>query len=285
MEEVSVLRVKNSIEETLTRTFTNLKINFKDSEKIIIKPNLCSYLHPSTGATTDVRFIDALIQAIKKENEGTSFYIVESDSSGKLIDVAYKLLGYKSLEKGYDNVKLINLTKDAKIKKIIDGFYFHEFEYPKIFEEEHLFISVPKLKTFYGDYITCALKNQYGCNAKPEKWIYHNKLSEVIYDLNRLFMPDLILVDGMIAMEGFGHTSGIPKKMNLIIGGKMPASVDVIACKIMRISYKKVKHLKFALEKGGLGSNNIKIVGNNLDKIKEKFVLPKKSIVEKMLRI
>ena len=267
----------------MMQTLSDLQIDLTKQRKIIIKPNLCCYLHPSTGATTDVRFIDALIQSIN--NKRASIYIVESDSSGKLIDIAFELLGYTLLEEKYDNVNFVNLTKDKKIKKRVGGFYFDEFEYPEIFEGEHFFISVPKLKTFDVDLITCALKNQYGCNPYPKKWIYHNNLPEVIYDLNKIFMPDLVLVDGLIAMEGFGPANGIPKKMNLIIGGKKPASVDVIAAKTMGVPYKKAKHLKFALKQGGLGSDNINIIGDKLKDVKEQFILPKKSMLGRVLKV
>lgn len=282
MDKVTVLRVAKSITETLIQTFMNLQIDFKKSKKIILKPNLCCYLHPSTGATTGVDFIDALIRSIK--NKEVTFYIVESDSAGKDIDIAFELLGYRSLEEKYDNVRLINLTKDKKAKKIIGGLYFDDFEYPEIFGGPHFFISVPKLKTFDADYMTCALKNQFGCNPYPNKWEYHNHLPEVIYDLNKMFIPDLILVDGTIAMEGFGHMSGIPKRMDLVIGGKKPAAVDVVAAKVMGIPYKKVSHLKFALKHGGLGSDNIKVIGDSLDVVKEQFILPKKSVLERILR-
>ena len=283
MNKISIRKVINSLEETLMQTLSDLQIDLTKQRKIIIKPNLCCYLHPSTGATTDVRFIDALIQSIN--NKRASIYIVESDSSGKLIDIAFELLGYTLLEEKYDNVNFVNLTKDKKIKKRVGGFYFDEFEYPEIFEGEHFFISVPKLKTFDVDLITCALKNQYGCNPYPKKWIYHNNLPEVIYDLNKIFMPDLVLVDGLIAMEGFGPAGGIPRKMNLIIGGKKPASVDVIAAKIMGVPYKKIKHLKFALKQGGLGSDNINIIGDKLKDVKEQFILPKKSILKRVLKV
>lgn len=287
MEEVSIRKVRKSLKETLMQTLSDLQIDLTKYKKIIIKPNLCNYLHASTASTTDVVFIDVLVQIITKENKEASTYVVESDSLGKLADIAFKLLGYNTLEEKYDNVKLLNLTNDEKVKKTFKGFYFDDFEYPKIFEGEHLFISVPKLKTFEGvfDFMTCALKNQFGCDPYPKKWIYHDDLSKVIYDLNKLFTPDLVLVDALIAMEGVGPTNGIPKKMDLVIGGRMPSSVDVVCAKVMGLPYKKVKHLKFALKHGALGSDNINIIGDKLNNVKEQFILPKKSVLERILKI
>lgn len=280
-ETISILKVEDSLMETITETFYNLDVNLNGFEKIIIKPNICNYLHPSTGATTDVRFVEALIQKIRSEHQDIPIYIVESDSGeGKQIEIAYELLGYKELENKNLNVKLINLTKAKTVKKDFKGYYFNGFDYPELFQGNIYFISVPKLKTLFLDHMTCALKNQFGCNPFPDKWIYHDHLPEVICDLNKLFTPDLVIVDGLIAMEGNGPNDGIPKKMNLVIGGMNPATVDVVAAKIMGISFKKVKYLRFALEKGGLGTDNIRIIGQNIDEIKEKFILPKKSIMK-----
>ena len=285
MEKITIRKAGLSLEDTLIQVFSDLNIDLTKQNKIIIKPNLCNYLHASTASTTDVVFIDTLIQIITKENEEASIYVVESDSQGKLADIAFKLLGYNALEETYSNVMLINLTNEKKIEKNFNGFYFAGFEYPKLFEGEHFFISVPKLKTFDGifDFMTCALKNQFGCNPYPKKWIYHEHLSEVIYDLNKLFTPDLVLVDALVAMEGFGPANGIPKKMDLVIGGKKPASVDVACANVMGLPYKKVKHLKFALKHGGLGSDTISISGDKM--IKEHFILPKKSLFERVLRV
>lgn len=281
VETISVLKVEDSLMETITELFDNLDVNLNGFEKIIIKPNICNYLHPSTGATTDVRFVEALIQKIRTEDQNIPIYIIESDSGeGKKAEIAYDLLGYRELESKYLNVNLINLTTARKAKISFKGVYFNDFDYPELFKGNVYFISVPKMKTLFLDYITCALKNQYGCNPFPDKSIYHDHLPEVIYDLNKLFTPDLIMVDGLIAMEGYGPNDGIPKKMNLVIGGTAPASVDVIAAKIMGISYKKIKYLKFALEKGDLGTENIKIIGKNIDEIEEQFELPTKSILK-----
>ena len=77
MEEVSVRKVKISLEETLMRVVSDLQIDLTKHKKIIIKPNLCKYLHASTASTTDVVFIDALIRMIRKENKEASIYVVE----------------------------------------------------------------------------------------------------------------------------------------------------------------------------------------------------------------
>lgn len=276
VDDVVIVKVKNSLIDGINEILKKLRINLKNKDNIIIKPNLCSYLHSSTGATTDPRVVEALIKIIQNVNKNADVKIIESDSGGgKKAEIAFELLGYKHLEEKYKNVQLINLSKDKITKKTMTNSFLGDFLYPDVFYDEHFFISIPKLKTFEGDYLTCALKNQFGCNPDPDKWKHHPHLSEVIYDLNRLFKPDLVIVDGIIAMEGFGHVNGIPKKMDLIIGGTQPASVDVVSAKIMGINYKEVKHIKFALNAGGLGTDQINIIGRSIQSVEEKFLLPK----------
>ena len=47
----------------------------------------------------------------------------------------------------------------------------------------------------------------------------------------------------------------------------------------------KIKHLKFALKQDGLGSDNINIIGDKLKDVKEQFILPKKSMLERALKV
>jgi len=89
----------------------------------------------------------------------------------------------------------------------------------------------------------------------------------------------------IISMEGFGPSTRIPKKTNLIIVGKKPVSVDIVAAEIIGVSWKKVKHLAFAASKSELGSSNIKAIGDDISDVKGTFILPKKPILRKLLMI
>jgi len=286
-DDISIRTTKTSIEDAIDYVLSDLSVELSAYDDVIIKPNICNYMHASTGATTDFRIISTLIKKINELFSKKNIFIVESDSQDKLADVAFSLLGYTQIAEKYKNVELINLTKCNKTMKVFNGLIFSEFEYPNIFNGNPFFISVPKLKTFEGfyDIMTCALKNQFGCNPNPIKWIYHKHLAKTIYDLNKLFKPNLIIVDGIIAMEGRGPARGIPKRMDLIIGGKMPASVDVACAGIMGMPYKKVKHLKFALNKGDLGSDNLNIKGIEINTVKKNFLMPKITLTDRLLRI
>jgi uncharacterized protein (DUF362 family) len=286
MDVVGVYRVRD-IKSDLRRALGDITVNFANVENVFIKPNLCNYMHPSSGATTDVKLVESLIQIIRETKDDMPIFIIESDSKAKSAAIAFELLGYKKLEKEYENVKIINLTKEKLVKKTINGTYFKEFSFPELFSNCSFFISMPKLKTFDGsvDVMTCSLKNQYGCNPYPKKWKYHKFLPQVIYDLNTLFKPDLIIVDGLVSMEGFGPADGIPKRTNLIIVGRNPIFTDMVAAETIGLPWKKVRHLSFSARKNGLSRRDLEVIGDDISDVKGKFILPKKSLLKKILRI
>ena len=80
---------------------------------------------------------------------------------------------------------MVNLTKEATIKKKIDGYLFDEIKVPKTIAESDLFISHPKLKTHLMTKMTCGLKNQLVCLPNLHKTRFHlTKTDEAIADAN-----------------------------------------------------------------------------------------------------
>jgi uncharacterized protein (DUF362 family) len=114
------------------------------------------------------------------------------------------------------------------------------------------------------------MKNQFGCNPYPKKSIYHKKLYDAMVDLTIAFKPQIIVVDGIVAMEGRGPVDGVPIKMNTLIFGQDVVAVDSLIAKLIGINPNNVQYLKDA-QKRGLGTNNYQIVGASLKEIEQKF--------------
>jgi uncharacterized protein (DUF362 family) len=246
-------------------------LNLNSGSVVVIKPNLCCIKPPETGATTDVRVVEAIINCLKNEFDVSNVYIVESDGAQVLADVAFKLLGYKKLSKRL-NVKLVNLSESPfSFKFFPDNTFIKEVRVPKIIEDADFFISVPKIKTHADCVFTCALKNQYGCNPYPYKTIYHKRLDDAIVDLNMAFKPDLVIVDGIVAMDGWkGPTDGVPVKMSTLIFGRDAVAVDHVVARIIGIDPNNVRYIVEA-ERRGLGKTMYKTIGVSIQEIKKKF--------------
>jgi uncharacterized protein (DUF362 family) len=117
------------------------------------------------------------------------------------------------------------------------------------------------------------MKNQFGCNPYPRKSIYHKNLCDCIVDLSIVFKPQLIVVDGIVGMEGRGPTDGIPIKMDTLIFGRDIVAVDHLIAKVIGINPRRVKYIVEA-EKRGLGTTKYRVVGTGLKEIEKRFKPP-----------
>jgi uncharacterized protein (DUF362 family) len=232
----------NAEKEAIEKSLNLLDFDFKKGvEKIVIKPNMCYYYHPSTGEVTDPRFISSLIDILREKLPGDpKIFIVESDASAMKCKYAFRMLGYDKMAKEKD-VKLLNLSEekyqvvDVEINKCNFKFYV-----PEILSESDLLINVPKMKYMDDVKITCALKNIYGCNAYPRKSVYHAKLNEAIVGINKLIKTDLIVVDGFVVC---GKTT---KRLGLVIAGRDPVAVDAAVSKLMGLKPKSIRQFVLA---------------------------------------
>jgi uncharacterized protein (DUF362 family) len=244
---------------------------------VCIKPNLCGLKSSSSGQTTDPRIVETIIKKVNSVST-SQIYIVESNNSQASADETFKTLGYKELEEKYPNVKCVNLSKDAKVKLSLNGEIFSTISVPETMLFSDYLINVAKLKTHVDYYFTGALKNAYGFltdrSARP---LYHGFMREALVDLNKIYQPNLCVIDGVIGMEGFGPTDGNPKHVGVIIASKDPVAADSVASRIVGIKPSQIGYLRYA-EKKGLGKfRDIEVVGCNMEEVKTKFAfIPKK---------
>ncbi|MCK4952341.1 DUF362 domain-containing protein [Candidatus Bathyarchaeota archaeon] len=275
MESVALVKHYGDLDETLKKAISLLGSFGEIKSPVIIKPNLCTSVDETGVATTNVKLVEALIKLVLKEDKNLSIRIVESDSGSKFVDEAFEKLGYKSLMErlgnlGFD-VSLINLSRSPCVKIKFDGFYFKNPELPKVLTEPKYFISVAVAKTHRLTLVTGVLKNLFGLLPRKDQTFYHPNINDVIIDLNRLIRPDLCIVDAIVGLEGVIH--GRPRRVNTIIAGKKPVSVDATMARIMGFKPERIRHLVGA-ERYDLGKLYPKIVGESLKSATVKFKPP-----------
>ena len=240
---------------------------------VAIKPNLCSAKSSYCGATTHVQMVRELIHILNEKTNGScEILILESDAEGVSAEYVFDRLGYRSLENEFSNVKLVNLSKDAKIQVVFrNGRAFDLLDVPKTMLRIEYLISMAKLKTHVDQRMSCILKNQFGLVPRKHKSVFHPFLSEVLCDLNTLYAPDLCIVDGIAGMEGFGPTNGTPKSVNAILVGTNSIATDMVASKIMGFKPKQVPHLKLTMKANSYDESNFCLMGEELNNVQSKF--------------
>jgi len=272
-QTVSIVKVQGNVKGAILEAIGRIGgIVLSPASKVAIKPNLCTFMGPETGATTDVEIIEAIVELINREESSCRIFIVESRSlSGKATE-KFRRLGYADLEVKYDNVKLVDLDRDETYNVLFsENERLKIVKVPETLMMSNYLISVAKLKTSDQQKISCILKNQFGC-IPGKKEGYHPWLSQAIVDASYVFRPDLCVIDGIFSMEGKGPTGGNPKRMNIIIAGKNPVATDTVAARVMGFDPKTVPHLKRAAKREFSLKGDVDVVGENIDNIREKFL-------------
>ncbi len=270
MDQVAIVKYKGDLEQSLQEGI-NLVDGFRTLKSpFVIKPNICIGVDKSGYANTRVELVEALINVALKKEDNLSIRIVESDSESKYVDEAFEKFGYKRLaerltDSGCD-VAVVNLSRDPKVKVEFKGDYFEDPELHEVLIGAGFFVSLAVAKTHGLTLITGVLKNLFGLLPKKGKRSYHPKINEVFIDINRIVESDLCIIDGRVGLEGWGGLEPNPvlRKINSLIIGRKPLSVDSTMARLMGFDPEIIQHLVLA-EKYSLGTFHPEILGESLE--------------------
>ena len=98
-----------------------------------------------------------------------------------------------------------------------DGVRVKEFSLLRPVLEADFIIDLPKVKTHVMTGMSCAVKNLFGTVPGLQKAEFHMRFpekepfGEMLVDLCETVRPQLIIADGVLAMEGDGPAGGTPE--------------------------------------------------------------------------
>jgi uncharacterized protein (DUF362 family) len=275
--QVGIVRAQNIDDDALVRTkMYELLDLLQDSilipadARVLVKVNLCLLLDCETGATVDPRLVRFLAEWLLERRSIREIVIAESDATALNADRAFYGLGWDRILAEVPKTRYLNLSCDERVKVKLDGLFLREIEMPRTFMEADYVISFAKLKTHTMQGISGVMKNQFGALPEKLKVVYHPHLAKVICDLIRVRPPDLCLVDGLIAHEGPGPVSGIPRLMRLIVGGTDAVATDHVCARLMGKNPRHVPHLKLAAEHN-LGTSLYATLGCRIEDVAQDF--------------
>ena len=245
-------------------------LKLTDCNHVIIKPNVCNAKNPYGMVLTDFRVIEAVIDLVQKKTDMIT--VVESDNISGSADKRMSRSGLlrKLQEMG---VSFLNLSHDEFVVHEVAGV---KLRLPKTVLNADCFINIPKIKTCGHTLVTLSMKNLFGVPQRAKKSKLHSRLDEILPYLTKVIRHDLIVVDGIVAMEGNGPVIGTPKALGVIVAGLNPVSVDAVCSRIMGFDPSEIKHIVRAYEMG-LGEmrlDAINIVGEDWKRFASKFERP-----------
>jgi uncharacterized protein (DUF362 family)/NAD-dependent dihydropyrimidine dehydrogenase PreA subunit len=220
------------------------KLPEKMNADIVLKPNLNNDLVALTGNSVDLRVLGAALETLRARGY-TNLTVADGSNVGverRGIDTFKRLRVDKLV--AHHGARLVDLNHD-------DGrrFVLNAGAKPRIANtvlESDFLISIPKIKTHCEAQLSCAMKNWVGIARGQEKRHMHYDLGKNIFSINEVVVPDLILVDGLIGMEGNGPGDGEPFRFGQLLMSDNAFLNDVVVCRLIDLPWKEVPYLVHA---------------------------------------
>ena len=135
--------------------------------------------------------------------------------------------------------------------------------------EADVYVSLPKMKTHGLTLLSGSIKNNFGLLAGAQKSWYHyysvkpEIFASIIVEMFKLRPPDLVIMDAILAMEGFGPASSETRWVNKVLASDDALALDIVQAQIIGLNPEDIPHLRLAKE-SGLGEadhHKIEILG------------------------
>jgi uncharacterized protein (DUF362 family) len=169
-----------------------------------------------------------------------SITIAERAGPAKTSEV-FKKVGLNSLAEELD-IKIVDLTNipnDEYILKKPEGNHWKNgFLFAKIYDQAECIVETCCLKThMYGGHFSMSLKNAVGTvNKKNMSELHASKHQrDMIAEINCVYKPDLIVMDGVIAFVDRGPMEGTRVEANVFVAGTDKIAIDSVGVAILRI--------------------------------------------------
>ncbi len=216
--------------------------------RIAIKPNLNNDLVALVGNSVDLRVLCSLIEAL--QDRGYRDLVVCDGSNVGVhrrgID-CFRRLRVDRLAERY-GVEIRDLNEDEGVPIVL-----HAGARPMVARtvlDADFIISIPKVKTHAEAGLSCAMKNWVGICVGQAKRDIHLDLARNIFAINEAVRPDLVLVDGLVGMEGNGPGDGHPFRLGRLLMSDDAFLNDLVVTRLVDMPWREVGYMAHAVEAG-----------------------------------
>ncbi len=211
----------------------------RPEEKILLKPNLLARSLPQKAITTHPAVFSAVCRLLREEGYEHLKY---GDSPGNPTTTPDKAADTAGITEAAERYGLEKADfASGSVVGFPEGRAAHSFYLCRGVQEADAMINICKMKTHALERITGAVKNLYGCIAGVNKAAGHanfpnsDVFADMLCDLNRCIGPRLHIMDGVVAMEGNGPSSGTPAAMNVLLFSADPVALDATFASLIHL--------------------------------------------------
>ena len=253
----------HNIREVVAQVFHDFPLEVK-GKRVLVKPNILGPFPVERLVTTDPSLVKAVVEELEErgadiivgDNPGMRGYgsNVESARRSGILDAAGKY---------FKNIGI------HAVKKSINSRFINSALISKEVLEADLYISLPKFKTHMVTTITAGVKNSFGILVGGQKAELHRRahryrdFGEVVADVYSIRPPDLVIVDGVVAMQGNGPSGGEAYNLGKIIAAPNGVEVDAVLSLMIGVAPESIHQLRAARDKGlgKLSPEEIEVAG------------------------
>jgi uncharacterized protein (DUF362 family)/ferredoxin len=241
-----------SCAEAVARVFAAFPQDIK-GKNVIVKVNALRACNPELEAiVTHPALVKAVIDtlvtleprriivgdSVGTESYGKSRSVFDATGLSEAAGPHYRNLS--------SNLKVVDVEKPFKrqvavLKDVLDA---------------DVYISLPKMKTHGMTMLSGAVKNNYGLLVGAQKSWYHfhsekpEVFAAILIEMYRLRPPDLVIMDGILAMEGYGPCSPEVRRVNKVLASTDAVALDAVMARMMGFGADEVPYLRLAGELG-----------------------------------
>ncbi len=206
-------------------------------EKVLLKPNLLKKADPDQVITTHPSVFSAVGRYLKEYGCKEIRY-GDSPAMQSFQDTARA----SGMRQAAEELGIVpgNFTEHT-VLKYPEGKTAKEFTVSRAVTEADAIVNICKMKTHALERITGAVKNMYGCIHGTHKAAGHavypsaTHFASMLCDLHGAVKPRLHIMDGIVAMEGNGPSSGTPVSMGLLLFSEDPVALDTVFCRLIHL--------------------------------------------------
>ena len=266
----------DTCEKAIDQVFETFPTDLK-GKKVVLKVNALKAGDPHKYAfTTNYLFLSKVIKKVESlgakeilvgDSTGTQFYgrSEEVFEASRMKEAAGKY--YKNFNKNVTVVKLEHPIKRelAVLKDVLDA---------------DVYIALPKMKTHGMARLSGAVKINFGIIAGAQKVWYHymtmypEVFAEILVEAYLLRKPDLVIMDAITAMEGYGPASNNTHEVGKIIAGQNSVVIDTAIADMIGYTIDEVPMLRICRDRnlGETDISKIEVIGDN--KLNKQYFLP-----------
>ena len=246
------------LEEELRRGLAPFRSIFH-GKRVLLKPNLVEVgphinTHPAVvGAAIDALLALGAALVVVGEGPGhhrdTQLVALDSGLDEQLRDRRTALLDL-------NRTPVVALPNRGGFSSLGDLYF------PRDVVSAEVIVSMPKMKTHHWVGVTLAMKNMFGAlpgsvYGWPKNVLHWQGIPNAILDICATVPPQLVIADGIVAMEGNGPLHGTPRPLGKIVISDDPVAADFTCCRLMGLVPERVPYLARATRFLGYGEESM----------------------------